>query len=546
MNVCGLIPKIKRECRAKKSDIGPHRDLMSVLLKCDLTDKTKKDWHWLQTRLATAFFNKKLPTKERVEFAKLRERVLLKMAKWDVDSYFQYLEKNRPIDKQFYIPRREGLKPMIEGFQDLLDDKLDILAVSLPPRVGKTTASIFFLTMLMGLNPEGTLLASGHSGILTDSFYAGAMEVITSPDYTWGEIFPECFVAEKNSKQTTIKLNRPGRMKTLTCRSIDGTLTGACDANTLMYADDLVSGIEEALSKTRLDTLWGKYTSDLKARMVGKCKELHVATRWSVHDVIGRIEALNEGNDRARFIRMPALDENDHSLFHYSNGGGFDDAYYHERRNIMDDASWRALYMADPIEREGLLYPEQELQGYMDLPNREPDAVISMVDTKNKGKDFFVAPVAYVYGDFYYIEDCVCDDGVERLDAKTADLFKRHNVDMARVEANNAGAHIAGDIRNICRDIGCFTNIVTKFNVVNKETRIVTKAQWVKDHCLFKTKYAPRSDYSKFMKMLTSYTQSGKNKYDDVPDAMAGLADFALSMTGNRVKIIDNPLWGSR
>ena len=306
-----------------------------------------------------------------------------------------------------------------------------------------------------------------------------------------------------------------------------------------------MSGIEVALSKERLDKLWETYTTDLRQRKIGdKCKELHIATRWSVHDVIGRLETEYGDSDRAKFIVIPALDENDESNFDYAYGVGFTTKFYHEQRNIMDEASWRALYMNEPIEREGLVYSADELRRYFELPKEDPDAIIGICDTKDKGTDYAFLPVAYVYGQDYYIDDCVCDNGLPNVvDARLTEILVRDKVKSCRFESNSAGRRVAEKIQDEVKKKNGVTHITTKFTTANKETKIIVNSAWVKEHCLFKdaSLYQKKSDYGKMMDMLCSYTVAGKNKHDDVPDGMAMLAEYAQSLSGQKVEIFQRP-----
>jgi len=306
----------------------------------------------------------------------------------------------------------------------------------------------------------------------------------------------------------------------------------------------LVSGIEVALSKERLDKLWETYTTDLRQRKIGNhCKELHIATRWSVHDVIGRLESQYGNSDRAKFIVIPAMDSNDESNFDYDYGVGFTTEFYREQRDIMDDASWRALYMNEPIEREGLVYHEDELRRYFELPG-EADAIIGICDTKDKGSDYAFLPVAYVYGNDYYIEDCVCDNSLpDIVDARLVEVLLTNSVKMCRFESNSAGRRVAEKIQGRVKERGGITNITTKFTTANKETKIIVNSAWVKEHCLFKDSslYRKNSDYGRMMNMLCSYTVAGKNKHDDVPDGMAMLAEFAQSLSTARVEVFSRP-----
>ena len=483
-----------------------------------------------------------LSTREKFYF--LNKRCLLFDAKVDFDAYMQYIEYDREPEKRFYLPRRKQIFPIVQALQDLEDDTLDLLTISTPPGVGKTTLGIFFLTWVMGKYPGSCNLASAHSGMLTNSFYDGVLSTITDPEYLWADVFPGIRIVGTNSKEGTVDLEKRKRFKTLTCRSIDGSLTGATRCEKYLYADDLVSGIEEAMSKDRLDKLWEKYTNDLKSRKKLDCKEIHIATRWSVHDVIGRLERQYEGDPRARFLSFPALDENDESNFDYMYGVGFNTKYFWDMRESLDDVSWRCLFMNEPIEREGVLYHEDDLRRYFELPQSEPDAIIGICDTKDRGRDYAFLPVGYVYGEDYYIEDCVCDNGApEIVDARLVDILLRHKVQMCRFESNSAGGRVAEKVQEEVKAKGGITHITTKYTTQNKETKIIVNSPWVKEHCLFKhpSCYQKSSDYGKMMNLLGLWTMSGNNKLDDVPDGMAMFAEFAQSLDGVKVKVFRRP-----
>ena len=462
--------------------------------------------------------------------------LLLEAQNQQVDSYFLYLEKNREAERRFYEPRREQfLKFGIpQGMQDLIDDNLDLLTISLCPGGGKSTAGIFFLSACMGWWPDMPNLASAHSGILTRSFFDGVNQILTDTyDYTWHEIFPGVKFDPRsgtNSKEQTINVGSPKRFKSLTCRAINASLTGATRCEKILYADDLCSGIEEALSRERLDKLWQTYNTDLKTRKKDQCKEIHIQTRWSTSDVVGRLEREHEHDPRARFIAVPALDENGESNFNYKYGVGFSKEYFEDMKMSMDDVSFRCLYMNQPIEREGLLYHEDELRRYLTLPSGKPDAILSIADTKNKGTDYFVQPVMYVYGDDFYMEDVICSDesDYEIQYEKSVMKVVSNNVDALRVESNNGGSRVAFEINKRLKDQGYYCNVTENYTTKNKETKIIVFAPWVKQHVLFKDKslYSPKDDYGVFINQLITYTVAGKVLHDDVPDALAMFAEW--------------------
>ena len=478
------------------------------------------------------------------DFYELHKRVLLLVAPYDFDSYLIYVEWERMPKLKFYEPRREQLYEVAQALQDLHDDKLDILGISMPPGTGKSTIAIFFLSWLAGKYPQDPNLTGSHSAAIIRGMYEELLR-ITDPngDYLWNDVFPLSPVVKTNAKDLRIDMDKPKRFQTLQFTSIGTGNAGLFRASRLLYCDDLVSGLEVALSKERLDKLWATYTTDLRQRKIGDhCKELHIATRWSVHDVIGRLERKYRDSDRAKFIVLPAMDKNDESNFDYKFGVGFSTEFYRGQRDIMPELDWKALYMNEPIEREGLLYNKDELRRFFDLPDRKPDAVIAVCDTKDKGKDYASLPVAYVYGNDYYIADVLFNDGMpEVLDDMMVDILVRNNVNTAQFESNSAGGRVAKDVNLGIKARGGNTKVVTKFTTSNKETKIIVHSGWVKEHCLFldDSRYKINSEYHKFIDFLTSYTVKGKNAHDDAPDSIAMLSEYAQSLTMSRPEITD-------
>ena len=456
------------------------------------------------------------------------------------------VEWNRDPDKKFYPPRKMVLRQVVQALQELEERKLDLLAVSMPPGSGKTTLAIFYLTWIAGRHPEEPTLTGSHSNSFVRGVYDECLRIFDqNGDYLWQEVFPETQVANTNAKDCRIDLGKRKRFETLQFTSIGTGNAGLYRAMHLLYCDDLVSGIEVALNKERLDKLWETYTTDLRQRKIGDhCGELHIATRWSVHDIIGRLEAMYGDSPRAKFIVLPAMNAEDESNFDYAYGVGFNTQFYRQQRDIMDDASWRALYMNEPIEREGLLYHADELRRYFELPSGDPDGIIGICDTKDKGTDYAFLPVAYVYGQDYYLADCICDNGLpEIVDARLADILVRHKVHQCRFESNSAGGRVAEKVQQTVKDRGGITHITTKYTTANKETKIIVNSAWVKEHCLFRDEslYKKNSEYGKMVNMLCSYTMAGKNKNDDVPDGMAMLAEYAQSLGANKVEVFQRP-----
>lgn len=530
--------------RLLKSDLSDYDNLLSLLGMANEVIQEDKE---LSRKLANKvrFLALRLCATGDIKYYDLYNKALLFLAQGhkDFDSYLLYVEKNRDPEDRYYQPRRNKIYWLVQKMQRLIDDELDILSISMPPGTGKTTLGEFFISFVMGHYPNTPNLMSSHSGFMTRMFYDAVLNIITSNEYCWSDVFPDIVFEGNNAKEETINLGRWQPFKTLTCRPIRGSLTGVTRCEGFLYVDDLVSGIEEALSIDRLDKLYGEYTTDLKSRKKKKAKEIHIATRWSVHDVIGRLERMYEGNPRAEFIAVPDIDpQTGKSNFDYDYDVGFDEKYFHDMEMSMDDVSYRCLYKSDPIEREGILYHPTELQRYIGgLPDREPDSILAICDTKDTGTDYNFLGVFYQYGDRYYLEDLVfknIDPGT--LDELNSDMLVKHHVQQAQFESNKEGSRTANEVERLVKAKGGRCHITKKYTTQNKETKIIVNSSWVKEHVIFKdiTEYEPKSDYGVMMSFLCSYTQLGKNKHDDAPDTLAMFAQFVDALLGGEGQVV--------
>ena len=463
------------------------------------------------------------------------------------NSYLNYLERNRQEKDKFYKPRRKCFRRMgvIQALQALEDNMLDVLSLSMPPGTGKTTLEKFFVSWVIGRDLEGFSLFFSHSGDITRMFYDGILDITTNEqEYTYKYIFPQAALQATNAKAETINFGKYKPFASVQCTSVGAKNAGKVRASKYLLCDDFIGGIEEALNKNILDKLWNIYTVDARQRKLDGCKELHIATRWSVHDVIGRLQTMYEGNKRARFIAYPDIDPNTgRSNFEYDRNG-FSVAFFKEQEEAMDEVSYRCLYKNEPIEREGLLYHEDELRRYFDLPEREPDAIIGVCDTKAKGVDYMVLPVVYVFDDDYYLVDCICDDSSDYnlQESRLSKKIVEHQMQRCEFESNAGGDRLAKNVTEKVKDMGGRCSITTKPTETNKETRIIVNSNWVKEHILFKDKslYVRNSDYGRFMNGLLTYSVAGKNPHDDVPDAMANFTLFATRPERKAARIMKN------
>ena len=463
------------------------------------------------------------------------------------DNFCIYIERDRAPEKQFYVPRRKQLLRCADGFQKLEEGKLHTLGISLAPGVGKTTLAEFGLAWTSGRNPFLANLIGSHNNAFLSGVY-GEMLRIFDPngEYRWGDVFPGLGVISTNAKDLMIGIgyNKSDDMRFKTLQmggSLGSQLSGRVRASNWMYLDDPVPGIETAMNRDQLDKLWQIVYTDFFQRAVGVVKRLVIGTRWSIYDPIGMLEQYYENDPCALFIREPVLDENDESRFDYPYHLGYTTEFLHKQREMMDEPSFLAIYQQQPIEREGQLYAPQELRRYFDLPDQEPDAVLAICDTKEQGADYCVCPIFYQYANDFYLDTIICDNGkVEVVQERVAKLLVDRKVKICRIESNRGGTIFAQNVEKRVKELGGMTSIQTRWTQTNKETRIQTNSALVKEHILFKDEslYAKDREYREAMTQLTTYSMMGKNKNDDVPDALAMFVDWQMTDRANIATII--------
>ena len=483
-------------------------------------------------------------------FYDIYEKALRYAGETDFHSFLIWNELDRPVHERFYQNRMKQLRPIVEALQSAADGQLDELFISQPPRTGKTTLVQLFLVWFSKRFPEKANLYCSYAQGVTETFYDGCLEFLTDPTYRLHDLFTGRDVMYQNKQNGTIDLSRIKKYKSITCKSLYGQLNGLCDCNGILVADDLLSGIEEALNPEILEKANTRVNNNLLSRAKEGCIKIFIGTRWHPNDPIGKrislIETAQEyKNLRFKVVNVPALDSDDQSNFDYDNNVGFSTEYYLKLRaqfeNSDDIASWSAQYMGEPYFREGLLYPEEVLRRYYELPDAPPDAIIGVCDTKDTGKDYAFLPVAYQYGQDFYIHDCVCDNSLPEItDQRCAQILIDNKVQSCRFESNSAGGRIADKVNDAVRAAGHRCHITKKFTTANKLTKIIQNSSFVKEHFLFRdrTKMVGNSDYQKMMKFLTRFTIDGKNKNDDVPDGLSMLAEYIDSLTGMQITVI--------
>lgn len=428
-----------------------------------------------------------------------------------------------------------------------------------------TTVEKFFHSAVCGWFPDEYNLFYSHSGSITKMYYDGMLDILTNDvEYTWKIIFPNCTVTSTNATMEQININKYKPFPNVQTTSIGAKTAGRVRASKFLFVDDLIGRIAEALDRNTLDKIWSSYTTDARQRKVmdkdeRPCKELILATRWSVSDPIGRLLRVEsyKNNPRIRAIAVPCCDKKTgESNFNYDIGG-FTKEFFDDLKLTMDEISFKCLYDNEPIEREGILYPANELRRYHSLPVIEPDAVKAACDTKTTGVDYMAMPILRQYGEDYYLVDAVCDNDThfELQESRIAAKIVNNGVTKTQFENNAGGGRLAENVKRIVERQDYRTEIVSQYTggrkgaqtVGGKQTRIIVHSDWVKKHVLF-----PDSDIlqnnrelAMFVDFLVTYTIMGDNKFDDVPDSMAQFAEMEsrFEVERNYASAVFNPLW---
>nr|DAM12590.1 MAG TPA: Terminase [Caudoviricetes sp.] len=546
-------------CEAAKTAATNEKDI-EYGLKISKRCKEIIETFCVDTSGGTIWDLEKYAFKEKVSYEiieKFYSVLLIEAQNKVVDSFFRYIEHKREPKERFYMPRRKQFLKigLVDALQGMIDDKYDILCISLIPGSGKTTIEKFFNAAIIGWYPKDFNLFYSHSGDITRMYYDGMYDIVTNADeYAWNEIFPNLSVTNTNAKMEQFNVGKYKPFPSVQCTSVGSKNAGKVRASKFLLVDDMIGGIEEAMNPMILDKLWNKYAVDARQRKIQdttghNCKEIHIATRWSVHDVIGRIQNMYEGNSRVKVISVPDIDPvTGESNFDYEFSG-FDVAFFEDQQLLMDDISYRCLYKQEPIEREGLVFPDDKIRRYLNLPHGEPDIITAQCDTKGKGTDYFVLPILQKYGDDYYCVDCVCDNTAdyEMQYENAANAIVNNGVQECEFERNAGGDRVAMEVNKRVEAKGWICNITDTPTETNKEARIFQCSNWILQHIIFKDQslYTPKEPYGVMMSLLKRYSVSGKKQLDDVPDVFS---NFAVRITKGartaKVEAAINPFRG--
>jgi predicted phage terminase large subunit-like protein len=436
------------------------------------------------------------------------------------DNFWKFCVYYDPL---FFTERKRHLKQIAGALQDIADGRIKKLAISLPPRGGKSYVISLFCAWMLGRNPKGSVMRNSYAAKLAEKFSKDIRDGILLSD-RFRKVFPGAGLSSSNSAVDGWSIEG-NTQPSYFCAGVGGPITGF-GCNLLAILDDPIKNIEEALSELTIENVWNWYTSTHLSRLETGCPEIHIATRWSRKDPIGRLtDPFSEEYDPDMVvIRIPALDDRGRSFCEDVKTT----EEYHQIKKITESSIWEAEYMQNPIEEKGLLFPIESLKKFtlMELGNRQPDGIVSVCDTADEGTDYLCMPVDKIFGSKTYIVDVLfTQDGVEVTEPMAAKMIIDNRVQVLKVEANSGGKSWARNVKKLFKP-KWHCQVMDEQTTTNKETRILMNSGYVKEYFYFRSDYTPGSDYDKFMRYLTSYVKMGTNKHDDAPDAVTMLAEY--------------------
>ena len=499
---------------------------------------------------------------------------------WFFESFLIYMEHKRPFDKKFYEPRSKTLKTVVDDLQKIEFSSTQIMyCLSMPARVGKSSTILFFKAWHVLRHPLSHNAMGTHSGMLADHFYKEDLDILTSEEYCFQELYsyfqPNLkFIEDKSAEKMTISFGGKGDFPTITCRGIDGTWTGAIDISGgtdplkddfgFLMIDDLVRDRTHSLSPKRMNDTFSEMLNKMFDRMNDGAKIIMIGTLWNVLDPIKRLEEMYANDDRYVFRKIPALNENGESNFDYEVKG-FSTEYYTEMKDRLiragNEAEWYAKYMQAPYVREGLLFALDEL-GYFNgiLPVGHKFSFRVNCDVAFGGGDSVSMPICLldITDNIIYVVDWYFNSsGVSITVPGVVDMIIKHGIKNVTFEANAGGNLYASKVQEELksRNYLCSCDSVRAPNNLSKEDKIKACEGTIRQKFRFLdgTKHDPEEygedihiyerspSYERALDEMGTYVTIGKNEHDDAVDSISQVAERVFDTLQRRTVIMDCP-----
>ena len=278
----------------------------------------------------------------------------------DFEAFMIAMEWNRPINQQFYLPRKRVLieHKFIQGIQDLLDRKIKMLVLEAPPGIGKSVMGEFAFAYQYIMHPNTKSLMGGNANMLVTGFYQDILDFLTSPEYRFKEIFPDFPEIVASSEYKMIYTERKKREPNMMFVSIEVGATGIIHVDGMLYVDDLIKTAEQANNPEQCKKIRYAYTGMLQDRLVNAdVPILVIGTMWSINDHINYLKTQYGNETWFRSISVPCMNET-HTKSNFMYDFGLEKTVEHWERLIRDDDEVIAMakFFCIAMDREGKLF----------------------------------------------------------------------------------------------------------------------------------------------------------------------------------------------
>ena len=423
--------------------------------------------------------------------------------------------------KDFYNDKKEYLKDLCNQLQSFIDSNKKILVINMPPRFGKSYTATLFVQWLLGRNNKLKIMTGSYNETLSSTFAKQVRDMIAT-EQTQGvtvyrDIFPDTKIKYGEASMNKWALEG-SQVANYLATSPTGTATGF--GADLIVIDDLIKNSEEAYNSNVLEKHIDWFTNTMLSRTEKGFKLIIIMTRWASNDLAGFI--LSNYDDVVH-INYKAINDDGTPL---DEGTLSLEDFEFKTKNMAKEIVY-ANYQQEPIDIKGRLY--NEFKTYIDLPKEKIVKISAYCDTADTGDDFLCNIIYADCKDSAYILDIIyTKEAMEITEPLVAEAYKKFNVNVADIESNNGGRAFARNIERITRDKGNHKTVIKWFHQSgNKIARILSNSAWVNNNIYMPIDW--KNKWSEFAKDIISYQKEGKNKHDDGPDALTGVAEKMAS-----------------
>ena len=438
--------------------------------------------------------------------------------------------------KDFYNDKKEYLKDLCNQLQSFIDSNKKILVINMPPRFGKSYTATLFVQWLLGRNNKLKIMTGSYNETLSSTFAKQVRDMIAT-EQTQGvtvyrDIFPDTKIKYGEASMNKWALEG-SQVANYLATSPTGTATGF--GADLIVIDDLIKNSEEAYNSNVLEKHIDWFTNTMLSRTEKGFKLIIIMTRWASNDLAGFI--LSNYDDVVH-INYKAINDDGTPL---DEGTLSLEDFEFKTKNMAKEIVY-ANYQQEPIDIKGRLY--SEFKTYIDLPKEKIVKIAAYCDTADTGEDFLCNIIYADCKDSAYILDIIyTKEAMEITEPLVSEAYKKFNVNIADIESNNGGRAFARNVERITRDKGNYKTVVKWFHQSgNKIARILSNSAWVNANIYMPVDW--KNKWSEFAKDIISYQKEGKNKHDDGPDALTGVAEKIINR--NEIRTIDRNSLGIR